>query len=257
MSLSINQMYNQFYQIRINSLTSKHQTQSNRVLLFTNKISDTAQRINFYEQQKVLTLATPSGEQIPIKAEYFDWYAGFNPGDPSTWGNDRVTYATPCQKEIYIYRKATQTEYDNTDEGERMDNNGQLYVRIPYEHTGDDLANSTSPYTSEVLAYGIQDSRVLSANLMSGEYTLAYTNDEGEMSAIHYSNLPFIAEKEDAKAYQEIIEILESERHNLQKTEKKLESERQTTEMEIQALSSMMESTEKVLQKNTESFKWG
>lgn len=251
MSLSVNQAYTQYYQIRLGTLTTKHQTQSNRMLLYTNQISDTNERINFYEQQKVLVLATPSGEQLAIKAEYFDTPPGFDSNNPDTWG-DKIYYTTPCQKQLFIYRKA---EAGETADIPDNDPSHPGWIIIPYEHTN--VNDHESDYTAATLAYGIQDSRILSSKLASGEYTLVYTNDDFQKETIRYEDLPFIAEKQDPTAYQEMIELLEGEQFNLQEMEKKVKAEMDTTEVEIQAINALMESTEKVLSKNTESFKWG
>lgn len=257
MSLSVNQAYAQFYEIRLGTLSTKHQTQSNRLLLYTNQVADTATRINFYEQQKVLTLATPSGEDLAIKAEYFDTPLGFDPQDSSTWG-DKPYYTTPCQKTIYVFEKTDATTAATLPANEVVQNDdGQWYKKIPYLHTGSHTINTTTPYRDSVIQAGLQDSRVLSSRLMSGEYTLVYTNDDAELQTIRYQDLPFITEKEDATAYQEMVEMLEAERYNLQEKQKKVENEMQTTEIEIQAINSLLDSTEKVLNKNTESFKWG
>lgn len=256
MSLGVNQAYTQYYQIRLGTLSTKHQTQSNRVLLYTNQISDTATRINFYEQQKVLTLATPSGENLAIKAEYFDTPVGFDPQDSDTWG-DNVYYTTPCQKTIYVFEKTTAADYATLSANERVEDDGNYYKKIPYTHEGSHTISTTSDYSASVINAGLQDSRVLSSKLMSGEYTFVYTNDDADLEAIRYQDLPFITEKEDATAYQEMTEMLEAERYNLQEMQKNVETEMQTTEVEIQAINSLLDSTEKILAKNTESFKWG
>lgn len=251
MSLNVNQAYMQYYQIRLGTLSTKHQIQSNRVMLFSGKVMDTAKKINFYEQQKMLMMATPSGENIAIKAQYFDTPKGFDSSDPDTWG-DETYYTTPCQKQLFIYRKADAGEIGNSD---LTDSDGVEWMEIPYDHSA---ATSHEDFSySDGRMSALQDSTVLSGGLQTGDYTFVYRNADEELETIRYEDLPFILQKEDDTAYQEMVEFLEAERYNLQETEKSIKSEMETTEVEIQAISSLMESTEKVLNKNTESFKWG
>lgn len=243
MSLSVNQTYKNYYTVRLGSLTTKHQIQSNRVLLYTNEASDIAQRINFFEGQKVLALATPSGDKLAISAKYFDLPDNFDMNDPDTWGDD-PKYTTPCQKQLFIYKKVSSGTV-----GEEVFD-GQSYLKIPY------TKNAAGDYTAAE-ANAITDSRVLSNRLMTGEFTFVYRNDTGINEKLSYKDLTFISDQQDKTAYQEQIQILNAQSENLHNTEKRVQQEMNITETEIQAIQSMMESTEKVLQKNTETFKWG
>lgn len=251
MSLGVNQTFQNYYTVRLGTLTTQHQIQSNRMLLYTNEVTDIAQRINFFESQKVLTLATPSGDRLAISGKYFDLPKGFVAGDSSTWGDGTVKYTTPCQKQIFIYKKA-----DASTAGAELIN-GEYLLKIPYtdasgDHTYDSGFSATSADQTAML-----DSRVLSNKLITGEYTFVYRDDQGIQQKLSYKDLTFITEQDDKTAYQEQVQILQAERENINNTQKRVQSEMMTTETEIQAIQSMMESTEKVLQKNTETFKWG
>jgi len=248
MALGVNQMYKNYYTVRLGSLTTNHQILSNRVLLYTNEVTDIAQKINFFESQKVLTLADPSGNKLAIGAKYFDLPADFDMNDSTTWGND-PKYTTPCQKQIFIYKKAAnQAEYDTAQAaGNAETYNGQQYVKVPYDKDGSGNYTNTN----------ISDSRVLSNKLMTGEYTFVYRDDTGQNQKLSYKDLTFVMESEDKTAYQEQIQNLNAQSDSIHKTEKNIQQELATTETEIQAIQSMMDSTDKVLTKNTETFKWG
>lgn len=285
MALGVNQTYKNYYTIRLGTLTTQHQIQSNRVTLFTNEITDIASKINFFENQKVLTLATPDNSKLAIGAKYFDLPVGFNPADSETWhstlanGNKDTNpyYTTPCQKQLFIYKKITKAEYDNdykslnaTDYyfvGNRQEVNGEYFAKIPYSkdagnnYDGGNNALITggkpAAATMAADATAITDSRILSNRLMTGEFIFMYTNDQNEIQKVGYKDLTFITESQDKTAYQETVEELEAERTNINEMQKNVQQEMQTTEVQIQAIQSMMESTDKVLQKNSESFKWG
>jgi len=253
MALSVNQMYKNYYTIRLGTLTTQHQIQSNRILLYTNEVTDIAQRINFFENQKMLTLATPSGEKLAINATFFDLPSGFDPEDSASWTTD-PKYMTSCQKQIYIYKKATDAEYAAATEKETFD--GVKYIKIPYldssgKHTYED---GFSPSSDQL---NITDSRVLSSKLMNGEYTFVYNNDSGENQKISWKDLLFVSEQQDETAYQDQIQVREGQSSNINEMQKKVQQEMSITETEIQAIQNMMESTDKILQKNTETFKWG
>lgn len=239
MALGVNQTYKNYYTIRLGSLTTAHQIQSNRIMLYTNEVTDIAQKINFFESQKVLTLATPSGDKLAIGAKYFDLPENFDMNDTTTWGND-PKYTTPCQKQLYIYKKVPAGTLGE----EVLD--GQSYLKIPYTKDG------TGNYTNSDIA----DSRVLSNKLMTGDFTFVYRNDTGVNEKLSYKDLTFISEQQDKTAYQEQIQLLQAQSETLHSTEKSIQQEMSITETEIQAIQSMMESTEKVLTKNTETFKW-
>ncbi|MDD3419222.1 MAG: hypothetical protein PHE78_01330 [Candidatus Gastranaerophilales bacterium] len=275
MALGVNQMYNNYYTIRLGTLSTQHQIQSNRVMLYTNEITDIANRINFFENQKVLTLATPDGSKLAIGAKYFDLPQGFDPDDSSTWGgSDHPYYTTPCESQIFIYKKIDATEaakYNKTDVNDyyymgnlqtEKDSNGAIsayYGKIPYtKDASGNYTGGTGNLNGPTDAANIQDSRVLSNKLMTGEYKFVYRNKEsGKNEFVGYKDLTFVTESQDKTAYQEAIERLDAQKNNVNNMQVKVEQEMQTTEVEIQAIQSMMESTEKVLQKNTESFKWG
>lgn len=273
MALGVNQFYKNFYTVRLNSLTTQHEIQSNRVTLFTNEITDIASKINFFEGQKVLTLATPDNSKLAIGAKYFDLPPGFDPADQSTWTGDHPYYTTPCQKQLFIYKKVTAAEAANYTSGTATDYyfagnlqtvNGEFFAKIPYSKTGDVYNGGTSLTGSHPAAAvmsadatSITDSRILSNRLMTGEYIFMYTNDQNKIQKVGYKDLTFVLESQDKTAYQETVEELEAERNNINEMQKSAQQEMQTTEVQIQAIQSMMESTEKVLQKNTENFKWG
>lgn len=255
MALGVNQTYKNYYTIRLGTLTTKHQIQSNRIMLFTNEVSDIANRINFFENQRVLALSTPEGKNLAIRAEYFDLPRGFDPNDSTTWGDD-IKYTTPCQKQIFIYHKlgtyANESEAQASGLMENTTNSlqeidGIWYEELPYD------ADENGNYTAEAF----NDSRLLSSKLMSGEYTFVFDDDSNTTTVLPYESLMFISEQQDQTAYQESIERLESERNQIQSMQKKVQQEMSTTEIEIQAIQSLMESTDKVLPKNLETFKWG
>lgn len=255
MALGVNQTYKNYYTVRLGTLTTNHQIQSNRIMLYTNEVTDIAQRINFFENQRVLTLATPSNDRLAINAKYFDLPPDFDMNDPDTWGDD-PKYTTPCQKQIFIYKKATDTEYDNANPGDKEQFNNQKYVKIPYTDVNGKHSYETG-FTPSIDQQATLDSRVFSNRLMSGEFTFVYRNDEGVNEKLGYQDLTFITEQQDQTAYQEQIQILEAERGNINNMQKSVQQEMNITETQIQAIQSMMESTEKVLTKNTETFKWG
>ena len=257
MALGVNQMYKNYYTVRLGSLTTNHQILSNRVLLYTNEVTDIAQKINFFESQKVLTLADPSGNKLAIGAKYFDLPANFDMNDSTTWGND-PKYTTPCQKQIFIYKKVDTfpTSGQGSAPGDQETYSGQKYVKIPYtdiagKHTYEAEFNATTDQQA------IMDSRVLSNRLMTGDYTFVYRDDTGQNQKLSYKDLTFVTESEDKTAYQEQIQNLNAQSDSIHKTEKSIQQELATTETEIQAIQSMMDSTDKVLTKNTETFKWG
>lgn len=277
MALGVNQTYKNYYTVRLNSLTTQHQIQSNRMTLFTNEITDIASKINFFESQKVLTLATPDGSNLAIGAKYFDLPAGFDPADQDTWTGNHPYYTTPCQKQLFIYKKIDATEAGNYTSGTATDyyfagnlqnigtaSNPEYYAKVPYSKTGTDYNGGTSltgghPAAAimNADAAAITDARVLSNRLMTGEFIFMYTNDNNQTSKVGYKDLTFILESQDKTAYQEVVQNLEAERENINDMQKSVQEEMQTTEVQIQAIQSLMESTEKVLQKNTEKFKWG
>lgn len=287
MALGVNQLYNNYYTMRLNSLTTQHQVQSNRILLYTNEVTDIAERINFFEGQKSLTLATPDGTQLAIGAKYFDLPSGFDASDSDTWG-DSIYYTTPCQKQLFIYKRLTdQNEIDKYLNGSTNTNDyyyvGNLqkdttngittyYAKIPYTKGTDgsydggkslsaDTTHTGISYDAAQLAQDaadIQNSNTLSSKLMSGEYVFVYRNgDTGKNTIVDYDDLTFITLSDNQNSYQEMVERLEAERTNIDRMQTKVEQEQTTIETEIQAIQGMMESTEKVLTKNTESFKWG
>lgn len=261
MSLSVNQSYKHYYTVRLGSLTTKHQIQSNRIMLFTNEVTDIANRINFFENQRVLMLSTPEGKNLAIRAEYFDLPRGFDPNDSSTWG-DSIKYTTPCQKQLFIYNKVgTKSEYplasdipNNKLIGKRASGytieevDGIWYEKLPYDKPSDD-----AKYSAEAL----NSSGVLSSNLMSGQFTFMFTDDQGKLTVLPYESLMFVSEQQDQTAYQDSIDMLETQRNQIQAMQKKVQQEMSVTEVEIQAIQSLMESTDKVLPKNLETFKWG
>ncbi len=248
MALSVNQTYKNYYTMRLGTLTTQHQIQSNRIMLYTNEVTDIAQRINFFENQKVLTLATPSGDKLAINAKYFDLPNGFMANDSTTWGSGGSKYTTACQKQIFIYKKAGDAEYAAAAAGSKETYNGEKFVKIPYTDTNGDGTYDNSD---------ISDSRILSNKLMMGEFTFVYRDDAGVNQKLSYKDLPFISEQQDKTAYQEQVQVLESQQSNINETQKRIQQEMTTTETQIQAIQSMMDSTDKVLQKNTENFKWG
>lgn len=269
MALGVNQNYKNYYTVRLGTLTTQHQIQSNRVTLFTNEITDIASKINFFENQKVLTLVTPDNAKLAIGAKYFDLPKGFVANDETTWGGaDNPFYTTPCQKQIFIYRKLASSEINagtglpNTaayasNPADFSKDSDQWYQKIPYtdgagKHSWETGYTPTAGAQSDIL-----DSRILSNRLMTGEFILMYTNDENKIQKVGYKDLTFISESQDKTAYQETVEELEAQRNNINEMQKNVQQEMQTTEVQIQAIQSMMESTDKVLQKNTETFKWG
>lgn len=285
MALGVNQTFKNFYTIRLGSLTTQHEIQSNRITLFTNEISDIAQKINFFENQKVLTLATPDNSKLAISAKLFDLPANFDPADANTWGSTisgsntakQPYYTTACQKELFIYKNLNTTDpnsaavlaYNNTTDKDAInysgnimkDSSGHYWAKIPY--VAENGANRYHTSDAAFAGYAntdqlnILDSRILSNRLMTGEYSFVYTDDKGVTQPISYKDLIFVNESQDKTAYQETTQELEAQSHNITEMQKKVQQEMQTTEVQIQAYQSMMDSTEKVLQKNTESFKWG
>lgn len=275
MALGVNQTFKNYYTVRLGSLTTQHQIQSNRVTLFTNEITDIASKINFFENQKVLTLVTPDNSKLAINAKYFDLPANFDPADANTWGTTIVGsngatqpyYTTPCQKQLFIYKKIDDAEVadfnhlTSTDyyyKGNLLNIGGQNYAKIPYtkDTSGNYTGGADNP-NRVVDAAALTDSRVLSNRLMTGEFILSYTDDEGVVQGLGYKDLTFITESQDQTAYQQTVQELEAQRTNINEKQKRVQQEMQTTEVQIQAIQSMMESTDKVLTKNTETFKWG
>lgn len=257
MALSVNQTFKNYYTMRLGTLSTQHQIQSNRIMLYTNEVTDIAQRINFFESQKVLTLATPSGDRLALNAKYFDLPRGFMANDPDTWGSDGPKYTTPCQKQIFIYNKIDDVEAarytsSNANDYYYIGNletfNGQNYGKIPYTDTDLDGTYDNPD---------ISDSRILSNKLMMGEFTFVYRNDSGVNQKLSYKDLTFVTEQEDKTAYQEQVQVLEAQKEDINATQKRVQQEMSVTETQIQAIQSMMDSTDKVLQKNTETFKWG
>lgn len=257
MALGVNQTFKNYYTVRLGSLTTQHQIQSNRITLYTNEVTDIAQRINFFEGQKVLTLATPDNSKLAIHAKYFNLPPGFDAADQNTWGGaDHPFYTTPCQKELYVYKKVT-SGYQSTD---AIGADGSHYQIINYlnkanGYPADDPSQAVGTPTTDQL--NIYDSPTLSNYLMNGSYSFVYTDDTGQKQVISYKDLMFVNESEDKTAYTEAIQKLEVERDSINRMQNKVQGEMITTETEISAIQSMMESTDKVLQKNTESFKWG
>lgn len=259
MSLSVNQSYKHYYTVRLGSLTTKHQIQSNRIMLFTNEVTDIANRINFFENQRVLMLSTPEGKNLAIRAEYFDLPRGFDPNDSSTWG-DSIKYTTPCQKQLFIYNKVgTTADYPDKNavivRGNMKNTSNTLeevdgiwYEKLPYDKASDDDKYSTAELNNSLL---------LSSNLMNGQFTFMFTDDQGKLTVLPYESLMFVSEQQDQTAYQDSIDMLETQRNQIQAMQKKVQQEMSVTEVEIQAIQSLMESTDKVLPKNLETFKWG
>jgi len=283
MALGVNQTYKNYYTVRLGSLTTQHQIQSNRITLFTNEVTDIASKINFFEGQKTLTLATPDNSKLAIGAKYFDLPKGFNAADSSTWStivsangtakdSAHPYYTTPCQKQLFIYKKITgdateigkytsNTATDYHFKGNLLTENGETYAKIPYTKDasgnydgGASLAGCT---TGPADATAITDSRILSNRLMTGEFKFVYTDDTGKTQTVGYKDLTFVTETQDQTAYQETVNQLEAQRTNINNMQKSVQQELQTTEVQIQAIQSMMDSTDKVLTKNTDTFKWG
>ncbi|MEI8377422.1 MAG: hypothetical protein WCF95_02685 [bacterium] len=250
MALGVNQTYKNYYTVRLGTLTTNHQIQSNRIMLYTNEVTDIAQRINFFENQRVLTLATPNNDRLAIGAKYFDLPPTFDMNDPETWGTDGPKYTTPCQKQIFVYKKVA----TGTTGAEVFD--GQSYLKIPYTDNNGKHTYETG-YSGSPDQQAMMDSRVFSNKLMSGEFTFVYRDDSGVNQKLGYKDLTFITEQQDQTAYQEQVQILEAERSNINNMQKNVQQEMNITETQIQAIQTMMESTEKVLTKNTETFKWG
>lgn len=267
MALGVNQTYKNYYTIRLGSLTTQHQIQSNRITLYTNEVTDIAQRVNFFEGQKTLTLSTPDNSKLAISAKYFNLPAGFDPSDQNTWGGaNHPFYTTPCQKELFIYKKLTDAEYGGLPLGEQAlcvpSSDGAYYQKISYLYDAsgnpvDDPDDAADPDLTTDDQEAIYDSNVLSNRLMSGSYSFVYMDDTMTNQLVSYKDLMFVHETEDKASYTEAIQMLEAERDNINKMQNKVQGEMTTTETEISALQSMMESTDKILQKNTETFKWG
>ena len=92
---------------------------------------------------------------------------------------------------------------------------------------------------------------------MNGQFTFMFTDDQGKLTVLPYESLMFVSEQQDQTAYQDSIDMLETQRNQIQAMQKKVQQEMSVTEVEIQAIQSLMESTDKVLPKNLETFKWG